>query len=119
MKSLINVATFLFIIIECASFLSFNSDCKDVYWGTKTLYHPLQETYTKPPEGYQPVFINYAGRHGARHLASITADSIMFLVLKTAEHEKGLTIAGKKLKRMDSLLLIIEKGNVSLISERR
>jgi hypothetical protein len=95
-----------------------SSNYINVHWGTKTLYQPLQKDFSNPPKDYEAVFINYVGRHGARHLTSINADSIMFLVLKEAEKENALTIEGKKLKRMDSLLLIVEKGNVSFISER-
>jgi len=111
--------TGLFIFFS-ASFLfsSFKTDCNNIHWGTKTIYQPMQKVYTNQPEGYEPVFINYVGRHGARHLASITSDSILFLVLKDAENEKALTNAGEKLKRMDSLLLEVEKSNVSFISER-
>lgn len=108
---------FLIIVSASILILAFNSDCINVHYGTKTLYHPLQTNYTPQPEGYEPVFINYVGRHGARHLTSATNDSILFLVLKMAESQKALTHSGEKLKQMDSLLLAIEKGKVSLISE--
>jgi len=113
-----NRLNFLIITIVSILFVAFKSDCKNVHWGTKTTYVPLQTVYTAIPEGYDAVFINYVGRHGARHLTSITADSILLLVLQKAEQQHALTDAGMKLKRMDSLLLIVEKGNVSFISER-
>jgi len=112
------ISFFLICILSSILLVAFKSDCKNVHWGTKTTYVPLQTVYSTPPEGYEPVFINYAGRHGARHLTSITADSIMFLVLQKAEQQHAITDEGKKLKQMDSLLLIVEKGNVSFISER-
>jgi len=115
-RSLISLLI-LFIAVNVL-LVSFNSDCKDVLWGTKTLYKPLQYEYTSQPLGYDPVFINYVGRHGARHQTSITTDSILYLVLRAAEIDKALTKSGEQLKRMDSLLLIIEKGNVSLITEK-
>jgi hypothetical protein len=116
----INSLILLFILIISFSVLhsAFRSDCNNLHWGTKTTYQPLQKQYTPAPPGYMPVFINYVGRHGARHLTSITADSILFLVLKKAETENALTTAGSSLMRMDSLLLLVEKGNVSFISER-
>jgi hypothetical protein len=115
-KTQINFIIFLISIFSV--FSAFRADCSNVRWGTKTIYQSQKQVYTNPPEGYVPVFINYVGRHGARHLASINADSIMFLVLKEAETENALTSTGEKLKQMDSLLLIVEKGNVSFISER-
>jgi multiple inositol-polyphosphate phosphatase / 2,3-bisphosphoglycerate 3-phosphatase len=103
------------VIIVC--FLAaFHSDSNNIPWGTKTLYQPLQAVYSKQPKGYEPVFINYVGRHGARHISGIDEDSIMFLVLKKAKQENALTEAGRKLMKMDSLLLIVEKGNIGLIS---
>ncbi len=118
MKYNIKTIPCILIISIFIIFSAFKSDCPNVLWGTKTTYQTAQIVYTNPPQGYLPVFINYVGRHGARHLTNITADSIMFEVLKAAESENALTTAGMKLKRMDSLLLLIEKGNVSFISER-
>lgn len=99
------------------TFTTVKAERADGNWGTKTLYTPQQTVYTAPPQGYQPVFINHVGRHGARHLSSITADSLLYVVLQIAQTENGLTATGIRLKQMDSLLLIVEKGNVSLISE--
>ncbi len=97
--------------------MALNPSGRNLFWGTKTLYRPLQTIYSLPPKGYEPVFINYAGRHGARHSSGIDDDSIMYLALKTAAGENTLTNAGKKLMEMDSLLLIVENGKVGLISE--
>jgi len=110
-------STILFVI-AIMLFAAFKTDCINVHFGTKTLYKPLQNVYSTAPDGYAPVFINHVGRHGARHLTSINADSIMFLVLKIARSENALTEVGERLLRMDSLLLNVEKGNVSFISER-
>ena len=35
--------------------------------GTKTLYVAGKDTDAPAPAGYAPFFINYIGRHGARH----------------------------------------------------
>jgi multiple inositol-polyphosphate phosphatase / 2,3-bisphosphoglycerate 3-phosphatase len=115
--NLLQVFISIIFILVSSILVMFKSDCNDVHWGTKTIYHPLQKEYAIQPEGYQPVFINYVGRHGARHLTSANADSLLFLVLKMAESEHALTKAGEKLKQMDSVLLLVEKGNFSLISE--
>jgi multiple inositol-polyphosphate phosphatase/2,3-bisphosphoglycerate 3-phosphatase len=98
--------------------VSFASDCEPRNWGTKTIYLSPQKDYIAQPKGFNPVFINYVGRHGSRHISGIDADSVLFVILQAAEKEGGLTEAGMKLKRMDSLLLIIEKGRVGLISQR-
>ena len=106
-----------FLIISFFVLFGFKTDCNNLLLGTKTPYYPKQTVYSNPPKGYEPVFINYVGRHGARHQTSINGDSLLFVVLKQAEKEKCLTEAGFKLLRIDSLLMIVEKGNVSFISE--
>ncbi len=108
---------FLFPVI-CLLFSAFTSDIYIISLGTKTLYKPMQTNYSSPPAGYEPVFINYAGRHGARFQTSITSDSILYIILKNAAINYGLTEAGKKLMCMDSLLINLEKLNISYISER-
>jgi multiple inositol-polyphosphate phosphatase / 2,3-bisphosphoglycerate 3-phosphatase len=98
--------------------ISFTSDCEIRNWGTKTTYLPVQNDYITPPKSFNPVFVNYVGRHGSRHISGIDADSVLLVILQEAEKEGGLREAGRKLKRMDSLLLIIEKGRAGLISQR-
>jgi multiple inositol-polyphosphate phosphatase/2,3-bisphosphoglycerate 3-phosphatase len=116
-QNLVQTIAIILFISMSSVLVMFKSDCTDVHWGTKTLYRPLQKEYSVEPKGYSPVFINYVGRHGARHLTSATADSFLYIVLKMAKSEKTLTSAGEKLMQMDSLLLLVEKGKVSLISE--
>ena len=93
-------------------------DCNQVFWGTKTIYLPLQQAYKNPPSGYDPVFINYVGRHGARFQTSISSDTLLYRTLQIAFQENALTKSGIQLKRMDSLLINIEKENISLITGR-
>jgi multiple inositol-polyphosphate phosphatase/2,3-bisphosphoglycerate 3-phosphatase len=109
---------FVFLFSLAFMMVSFTTDCDHLNWGTKTPYFYTQKNFVSPPRGFKPVFINYVGRHGARHLSSIDADSLLFVFLRRAEAEHGLTDAGMKLKQMDSLLLIIEKGRVASISIR-
>lgn len=78
---------------------------------------PGQADYSRPPDGYEPVFINYVGRHGARSQTSTMGDSILFTFLELAEKENGLSLQGKQLKLMDSLLMGIQKENVASITE--
>src|SRR5208283_1001284 len=97
----------LYFYILLTGFLisAFKSDSTSMGWGTKTTYTPLQLVYSPPPAGYEPVFINYVGRHGARFQTSITTDSLLYQTLSIAARENGLTPAGVNLKRMDSLLM--------------
>ncbi len=105
-------------LVLCFLQFSFKSDLANITWGTKTVYKPLQTKYSTPPAGYKPVFINYTGRHGARFQTGITSDSILYSTLKKADKENGLSRAGRKLMRMDSLLMNIEKSDISYISDR-
>lgn len=114
----VNISLLLFLFLISLSLIGLKSDRPIISWGTKTLYHSLQNELAPPPEGYKPVFINYVGRHGARHLTNLTADSLLYLVLDCAGKKNSLTPNGIRLRKMDSLLLIIESGNVSNISER-
>ena len=107
----------LFVGITLSMVSCHQNKSENISWGTKTLYQPLQSVYQAQTTGYEPVYINYVGRHGARHLSGIDEDSMMFLVLKIAKLKDGLTSEGKKLINMDSLLLIVERGNVGLITE--
>lgn len=104
-------------VITAAVLFSFISDCDNIRWGTKSLYTPLQSEYSNVPDGYKPVFINYVGRHGARHLTKNTSDSLLTLVLSRAQSEDGLTAKGLKLRDMLMRLSAIEKGNYGSISE--
>lgn len=110
------VFAFLFVSATLV-FTGFNFPVRNIPWGTKTLYHPLQTDYTAQPNGYEAVYINYVGRHGARHISGMDEISNLFSLLKTAEKENALTEKGKTLMKMDSLLIIIETGNDGLISE--
>ncbi|HVV03045.1 MAG TPA: histidine-type phosphatase [Puia sp.] len=84
--------------------------------GTKTPYAPPHEAYTSPPAGYQPVFINYVGRHGARFLTKAGADQQVLETLQTAEKGNALTAMGKKIKGIAQRLQAAGKGNYENIT---
>ncbi len=92
-------------------------DCK-VSAGTKTLYTPQQVTYTNVPAGYKPVFINYVGRHGARHLTKDLNSTLAYKLLVKADSVHALTEEGIKLKKMVELLRSIEAPSLKSISQR-
>lgn len=86
------------------------------YRGTKTPY-PFKETsYTKAPSGYEPIFINYIGRHGSRHLSSSKYDKTLFELLDIAEKDGQITNLGKELKKEIGNLMKVEKDHYGLLS---
>lgn len=90
--------------------------CNQPFLGSKTLYQPLQETYTSPPKGYTPVFINHVGRHGSRHLTKNVSSYFAFNLLNKAEQLAGLSDDGKSLRKRLTILETIEKNDIGSIS---
>lgn len=91
-------------------------NCNTEYLGTKTLYGPPQQKQTAAPKGYQPVFINQAGRHGARHLTKEVNASFAYNILHRADSLHALTADGQKLWEMVQRLDKVEHGRVKSIS---
>lgn len=91
-------------------------NCDYNYWGTKTLYQAPAHQSALAPAGYQPVFINYVGRHGARHLTKQVSSYPGYLMLMKADSAKGLTAQGQKLKKMVLALDKVEHDMVKSIS---
>lgn len=89
----------------------------DAHLSTKSPYPYVATRYTPAPEGYQPVFINYVGRHGSRHLSSAKYDKTLSELLALAEREQQLTDAGQVLQQQLARLMEVEKdvyGELSL-----
>jgi multiple inositol-polyphosphate phosphatase/2,3-bisphosphoglycerate 3-phosphatase len=89
-----------------------------LYLGTKTPYPGPSGGYTSPPAGFQPVFINYVGRHGARFMTKAGPDVEALRLLEAAEGSQGLTEVGLRVRRMVRRLCEIEKGqyeNITLL----
>ena len=84
--------------------------------GTKRPYTAPVLAYTPPPAGYNPVFINYAGRHGARFLTKAGADLRVWEVLQAAEKNHSLTALGKQVMAMTEKLLAMEKDKYEQIT---
>lgn len=89
---------------------------KNLWLGTKTTYVPLQEKYTPAPAGFKPVFINYVGRHGARHQTKAGPDVAILNILLLAEKHQALTVKGMQLIGKVKTLVSIEKNNYGNIS---
>ncbi len=86
------------------------------FLGTKSLYAAPAGQLTAAPAGYQPVFINHVGRHGARHLTKEVSTSYAYAVLIKADSMKALTTKGQTLLQMVKALNKVEKGKVKSIS---
>lgn len=86
------------------------------YLGTKTPYISPRVSYTLPPVGYQPVFVNHVGRHGARFLTKAGADQDVMKVLEAAEKRGVLTPMGVQVKIIASRLQAAGKGKYESIT---
>ncbi|QJD96326.1 histidine phosphatase family protein [Mucilaginibacter robiniae] len=96
--------------------VSYAQTCDSNFLGTKTLYHAPKGAAVKIPTGYEPVFINYVGRHGARHLTKSPESSYAYRLLQQADSSQALTPTGLQLKRMVMALQKVEKGKTKSIS---
>ncbi|MBS1664453.1 MAG: hypothetical protein JST68_25635 [Bacteroidetes bacterium] len=88
------------------------------YLGTKTPYVAPGVSYTPPPAGFKPVFVNYVGRHGARYMTKAGADVDALRLLEDADKAQGLTETGRKIEGMVRKLCAVEKGqyeNITLL----
>jgi multiple inositol-polyphosphate phosphatase/2,3-bisphosphoglycerate 3-phosphatase len=85
--------------------------------GSKTLYQPKQKLFTLPPAGFKAVYINYVGRHGARHLTKDIKLSYAYNIIAKADSLGLLTASGKSLKQMILNLGKEETGHVASISK--
>ncbi|WP_316803272.1 histidine-type phosphatase [Pedobacter nototheniae] len=84
--------------------------------GTKTLYTPLQQKYAPVPKGYEVAYINYVGRHGARHLTKDVAKSYAWKILFKADSLNELSSLGKQLKNAVVNLQKVEIKHLESIS---
>lgn len=91
-------------------------NCNYNYLGTKNLYTAPAYKNSPVPAGYQPLFINHVGRHGARHLTKEVNTSFAYTFLASADTANKLTAAGKQLWAYVKALDKVEHGNVKSIS---
>src|ERR1700710_3026211 len=108
----------LILFLSCRSFIVSAQDCNIDFLGTKTLYKNNAQKYTPAPNGYQAVFINHVGRHGARHLTKDVGGTLAYNLLQKADSAKALKADGIQLKNMVLLLQKIEKPVLKSISIR-
>ncbi|MGY3052276.1 multiple inositol-polyphosphate phosphatase/2,3-bisphosphoglycerate 3-phosphatase [Pedobacter sp. UYEF25] len=107
------------LIIFLLFFLSFGCKAQEINLpslGTKTLYQPSHNPLTKMPFGFKAVYINYVGRHGARHLTKDVKISLAYRMLQKADSLHLLSIVGVKLRKAVLNLDKVEEKNISSIS---
>lgn len=104
-------------ILAAAQLMSYTPARSQQYLGSKTLYKPLQEKYTRVPTDYQPVFLNHLGRHGARNLTKDVAKSTAWMLIFKADSAKALNQRGQQLKAALVHLQKVELKNLESISE--
>jgi len=92
-------------------------NCNNDWLGTKTLYKAPVYHPSVIPDGYNPVFINHVGRHGARHLTKEVNTSFAWQLLHHADSVKALTTKGQQLWKLVQNLTAVEKGQVKSISD--
>lgn len=89
--------------------------------GTKTLYRPGNDTDAPAPAGYSPFFINYVGRHGARHATGDGEFLRLQRCLQEAADAGALEPEGIRLQRMIAAIAAVEKkypaGTLTAIGE--
>ena len=89
--------------------------------GTKTLYVAGKDTAAPAPAGYAPFFINYIGRHGARHATGTAELQRLDTFLQEAADAGALLPDGLRLHRMVRVLLQVENnypsGRLTVIGE--
>lgn len=95
---------------------TFAQDCSVKFLGTKSLYQKPAAQLTAIPAGYKPVFINYVGRHGARHLTKEVNTYQAYQLLMKADSLHVLTEKGQELKQQVLNLEKVENGNIKSIS---
>jgi hypothetical protein len=107
----------IFFLLIAASGQAYAQNCTSDFLGTKALYKKTVTQLHVAPAGYQPVFINYVGRHGARHLTKDVSTYYAYKLLMQADSAHALTVDGIKLKQAVVTLNKVEKGNIKSISE--
>ncbi|RFZ83167.1 histidine-type phosphatase [Mucilaginibacter terrenus] len=110
-KAIFSVALFTVVATSAKA-----QECTTDFLGTKTLYSAPLADNVKIPDGYKPVFVNYVGRHGARHLTKSPQAAYIYRLIAKADSANALTTLGQQLKKMVGVLDKVEKGNTKSIS---
>lgn len=82
------------------------------YLGTKSPYIFRPQKYTPPPEGFQPIFIEYVGRHASRFFTKPEADKALIEMMSKG----GLTSLGEKVLLVVKEIYAIQQNNYGNIT---
>lgn len=107
----------LFYLLLLFPYFAFAQTPSTALLGTKTLYLPKQSKFTPVPSGYKAVYINFVGRHGARHLTKDIKLSYAYATISKADSLNVLTQPGKDLKQIIINLGKEEENHVASISQ--
>ncbi|MEG1380495.1 MAG: hypothetical protein RSC75_12905 [Bacteroidales bacterium] len=77
-----------------------------------------KQSYTSPPVGYEPFYINYIGRHGSRNPISDEYMEYVENVLKDADSKFLLTNKGKELIGQIDMITARCKGKWGILSSK-
>lgn len=108
------ILVFLSVMLAASGVMA---QCGSDYLGTKTLYTPQQLKMSPPPAGYDVVFINHVGRHGARHLTKDVQVAYAYGLLTKADSAGVLTPNGQALWAMVKRLQKVEQGGTKSITQ--
>lgn len=86
------------------------------YLGTQTPYVFSPTHYTRPPQGYQAVYINHVGRHGARDLTNPDGLTRLEQTLEDAQLKGALTPAGLMLRKQIAALKEVEQDEYGRVT---
>lgn len=86
------------------------------FTGTKTLYRPRQIKYTPVPKGYEVAYIDFLGRHGARHVTKDINRTFVVKALFKADSLGVLTPKGTLLKEKLAKFQKVEIKHLESIS---
>ncbi len=113
---MINLKFLIIIILGSCCLKATAQHCDMAYLGTKTLYKAPVKKPAPIPTGYEAVFINYVGRHGARHLTKEVSTYFGYQLLNRADSAAMLTDDGIKLRELLFKLNKIEHSDIKSIS---
>ncbi len=86
--------------------------------GTDMPYVYVKQHYTPPPEGYEPFYVNYIGRHGARYPISDKYIIDVLSILQDADAKYMLTNKGKELVIQLNMIKDDLQGKWGLLSPK-
>ncbi|WP_053228170.1 histidine-type phosphatase [Spirochaeta cellobiosiphila] len=120
-KPIAYVLLMLLLLQSCATnsdHWTSNDSSSPEYLTSKAPYPFKGTEYTPVPRGYEPVFIEYVGRHGSRHLSSAKYDITLLELLNIASEDNEISETGNELRHEIAQLIKIETGNYGELTKQ-